>query len=362
MHELVNGKVPTEPSAQERLITLDDLKKTTQRLYEAVGVPPAKAALMARLQAETDVRGVHSHGTRQAPGYLKRIQAGHTNPTPNIRVIREGPAWATVDGDGCLGHLASYRAMELAIKKAAETGIAATTVVNSRHFGAAACYAMMALDHDMIGFSVSSSSRGVAPFGGNDRVLGNHALAYAIPAMAEYPLVLDMATGRSAWGRVQSMRLYGQKLSGEWVLDEEGQVSDDPHHAHALVAPGGPKGSGLGIVMDVLSGVLPFCLATANRGEEFQGQRQASHFFQAIKIETFSNATDFKREVDRMIRTIRSSRRKDGVDRIYVPGEIEWLKKSAWEKSGIPLHKMHVAGLEKAAEALGVGLAWKEHN
>ena len=136
--------------------------------------------------------------------------------------------------------------------------------------------------------------------------------------------------------------------AGEWVLDEDGEVSDDPQNAHALVAPGGPKGSGLGIVMDVLSGVLPFSLATVNRGEEFQGQRQASHFFQAIKIETFSAVTDFKREVDRTIRTIRSSRRKEGVDRIYVPGEIEWLKKTAWEKSGIPLHKTHVAGLEKA--------------
>ena len=361
MHELVNGIVPTEPSSQERLIALGDLRKTTQSIYEAVGVPRSEATLMARLQSATDVRGVHSHGTRLVPGYLQRLQDGHTNPTPNIRIVREGPAWATIDGDHCLGHLASHRAMELAIEKADETGIAATTVVNSRHFGAAACYAMMALDHDMIGFSVTSSSRGVAPFGGNDRVLGNHAMAYAIPAMHEYPLVLDMATGRSAWGRVHTMRLYGQKLSGEWVLDEEGEVTDDPHNAHALVAPGGSKGSGLNIIMDVLSGVLPFSLATVNRGEAFQGQRQASHFFQAIKIETFSDVTDFKREVDRMIQIIRHSRRKEGVDRIYVPGEIEWLKKTAWEKSGIPLHKTHVAGLEKAAEAQGIEAAWQRY-
>ena len=128
MHELVNGIVPIEAGEQERLIQVRDLRETTQRLYEAVGVPRADARLMVNLQVETDVRGVHSHGTRAVPGYLKRIQTGHTNPKPEIRVVREGPASATVDGDGCLGHLASYRAMQLAIAKANDLGIAATTV------------------------------------------------------------------------------------------------------------------------------------------------------------------------------------------------------------------------------------------
>ncbi len=358
MHELVNGLVPTEPSGQEQLVRVGDLKNTTQRLYEAVGVPTAEAQLMADLQVETDVRGVHSHGTRHVPGYLKRLQSGHTNSKPEIRVLREGPAWATVDGDGGLGHLASYRAMQLAIAKATDLGIAATTVVNSRHYGAAACYATMALPHSMIGFCVSSSSRGVAPYGGIDRLLGNHALAYAIPADREYPIVLDMATGRSAWGRVGTMRLYGRKLEGEWVLDRDGQVTDDPRRAHALVAPGGAEGYGLNVVMDVLSGILPFGLATVNRGNDYQGQRQASHFFQAIKVETFCDVSDFKREVDRMIQTIRASRTREGVDRIYAPGEIEWRKKETWEKAGIPLHKTHVESLKKAAEELGVEVAF----
>jgi LDH2 family malate/lactate/ureidoglycolate dehydrogenase len=359
MHDPINGVVPTEASEQESLIQVGDLKKTTRALYEAAGVPKADAELMADLQVETDVRGVHSHGTRQVPGYLKRLQSGQTNPKPEVRVTREGPAWATVDGDGCLGHLASYRAMQLAIGKANELGIAATTVVHSRHFGAAACYATMALEHDMIGFCVSSSSSGVAPYGGIDPLLGNHALAYAIPAGEEYPIVLDMATGRSAWGRVGTMRLYGQKLDGEWVLDENGQVTDDPHKGHALVAPGGPKGSGFNVVMDVLSSVLPFGVSTVNRGEEYHGQRHGSHFFQAIKVETFCAVEDFKREVDQMIQTIRASQPKEGVDRIYVPGEIEWLKKAAWEKSGIPLHKTHVGNLEKAAQELGIEVTWK---
>ena len=126
----------------------------------------------------------------------------------------------------------------------------------------------------------------------------------------------------------------GRKLDGEWVLDEDGQVTDDPARAHALVAPGGAKGSGINVVMDVLSGILPFCLATVNREDEYQGQRRASHFFKRSRLRHFAMCRDFKREVDRMIQTIRASRPKEGVDRVYVPGEIEWLKKAAWEKTG----------------------------
>ena len=111
--------------------------------------------------------------------------------------------------------------------------------------------------------------------------------------------------------------------------------------------------------MDVLSGILPFGLATVNREDEYQGQRQASHFFQAIKIETFCDVSEFKREVDRMIQTIRASRpkRRRG-SHLPCPVRIEWIKKAAWAKTGIPLHKTHVESLEKAAEELGVEVAF----
>ena len=101
---------------------------------------------------------------------------------------------------------------------------------------------------------------------------------------------------------------------------------------------GGVKGSGMTLVMDVLRGVLPFGLATVHRGEEYAGQRMASHFFYAVKIGNFVFLETFTAEVDRMVQTVRNSRRKEGGVRIYLLGEIEWLKKEAWRKSGIPLH------------------------
>ena len=254
---------------------------------------------MARLQAETDVRGVHSHGTRAMPGYVTRLQNRHTNPAPNIIVTQEGPSYATLDGDGSLGQLVSHRAILLAIEKATETGIAIVTTVNSRHFGAAASYAMLALQHDMIGFCVFSTSPGVAPFGGTESLLGKNPVVYAVPAGNEFPIVLDMACGVSAWGRVCTESLYGRRLTMDWVLDEEGEPTDDPSKEHALLPFGGVKSSGIIILMDVLAGVLPFGLATVHRDEKkYRGQRLASQTFYAINIQNFVPLKAFKTEIE----------------------------------------------------------------
>ena len=344
----------TEPRDQEVLVRAEDLRNYVKTLYLRAGVPEPDAETMAKLQTETDVRGVHSHGTRAAPRYVRRILEGQTNPKPRIQIVKEGPAFTVFDNDGGMGHLGSVRAMEAAIAKASENGIGAATVVHSRHFGAAFNYAMMAADRDMIGFAVSSSSPGVAPFGGTARVVGNNPVAHAVPALEEFPLVLDMACGVSAWGRVGTMRMYGKRLTRDWVLDRDGNPTDDPHKAHVLLPFGNVKGSGLAIIMDVFSSVLPFCLATPHRDGAYAEQRDASHFFQAVDISKFTAVDEFKAEIDRMVRTVRGSRRRPDVDRIYLPGEIEWLKKKAWMKSGIPLHQKHVQSLEQIGEELGV--------
>jgi LDH2 family malate/lactate/ureidoglycolate dehydrogenase len=355
----IEDYIRTDPMDTEVVIQKDRLACFCRSVYASAGMPEGDADLVALLQAETDVRGVHSHGTRALPGYVSRLESGHSNANPNIVVKQEGPSYAILDGDGGLGHLVSHKAMEIAIEKAARTGIAIVTVVNSRHFGAGANYAMMALTHDMIGFCVSSSSPGVAPYGGVDPLLGNNPVAYAIPALKEFPIVLDMACGVSAWGRVGTMQMYGRRLKDDWVLDESGNPTDDPSLAHALLPFGGVKSSGVTIVMDVLASVLPFGLSTVHReGETYHGQRLASQMFYAINISNFVKLETFKTEIDRMIGTIRNSRKKEGVDRIYLPGEVEWLKKEAWDLNGIPLHKDHVAGLTAAGKRFGVAAEW----
>ena len=345
----------TEPRDQEVLIDHGGLHGHVEAVYRSVKVSQEHSRLMADLQVETDLRGVHSHGTRMAPDYVRRMLNGHTNPVPKIRVRKEGSAFVIVDNGRGMGHLGSVLAMELVIEKAKKTGVAIGTVVESRHFGAAFNYAMMAVKHDMLGIAISSSSPGLAPWGGSERLLGNDPVAYVVPAGKERPLVLDMASGVSAWGRVWTMGLYGKKLTKDWVLDKDGNPTDDPQQAAVLLPFGGVKGSGLAIMNDILGSVLPCGIATPHRwGDAFADQRQASHFLQAIDISQFQDLDTFKAEIDRIWQTVRHARLRDGFDRVYLPGEIEWLRKEAWRKSGIPMHQAHVESLNDIAEELGI--------
>jgi ureidoglycolate dehydrogenase (NAD+) len=351
----MSDEVWTEPRDQEVLVRKEDLHAFVKNIYLSARVSEQHASTMADLQVETDVRGVHSHGTRQVPSYIRRTLSGHTNPRPEIQVASEGPSFVVVDNDGGFGHLGAVRAMELAILKASATGVGIGTVVESRHFGAAFNYVMMATERGMIGWSASSSSPGLAPYGGIEPLLGNNPVAYAVPAGDEHPLVLDMATGVSAWGRIGTMQLYGKKLTMDWVLDADGRPTDDPQRAEVLLPFGGIKGSGFAMIMDVFSSVLPSGVATVHRkGDEFQGQQRATHYVQAIDIAKFTDLEAFKTEIDRMIRTVRTSRRKPGTEQIYLPGEIELLKKEAWSISGIPLHEKHVENLNQIAAEVGI--------
>jgi len=346
---------PNEVSSQEILIQADDLRLLSSRIYQKVGVSKENADTVANLQVETDLRGIHSHGTRALPGYVKSILSGRINPTPNIQIVNEYPSSGLVDGDAGLGHLVSVRAMNLAIDKAKTTGIAAVGACNSNHFGAASCFSMMALKHGMIGFSVSTSSPGVAPYGGMERVMGNHPLSYAIPTKNEPHVVIDMACGVSAWGKVATMAMYGEKLSPGWALDENGKETDDPSKARVLLPMGGVKGYALAVAMDALSGPLAGGVATCRRAiSEYSGQRSSGHFFYAINVSNFVPLDEFTEEMDKAIQTIRESKPAEGFDRVYLPGEIEWLKSQKWRQEGIPLHHQHVKSLVDLAEELSV--------
>ena len=350
----------TAPGPDEQLVRAEQLREMASQLYRKVGVPEEEADRVAGLQTETDLRGVHSHGTRALPGYVRRIQEGRTNPRPQIQTLREGPSFALLDGDRGLGPLTGTRGIQAAIARAKQTCIAAVTVRNSNHFGAAANFALQTLEHGMVGFAASSSSPGLAPYGGASRLVGNHPFAYAVPAKEEPPLVLDMATGVSAWGRIGTMRMYGKPLADNWVLDREGRPTNDPAKAHILLPFGSYKGYGLTLIVDALASILPFGVSTCHRdAPEFAGQTFSSHFFYAIQVDCFLPLDEFTAEMDRTIRTIRNSRRAEGVDRIYLPGEIEWLKQEAWSKTGIPLHKDHLNSLAGLADELGVRVPWR---
>ncbi len=348
---------------QEVIVNASALQTVCSQLYQTVGVAQSDADTVAEMQVLMDLRGVHSHATRAVPRYVRGIINGDINPTPDLKILEDNPASALLDGDRGLGHLVGVRAMNIAIEKAKSASIGVAIVRNSNHFGAASSHAMRAAEHDMIGFATTNGlGVNVAVFGSRSISIGNNAFSYAIPAGEEPPLVLDMACGAAAAGRIGTARLYQEKIPLGWGLDADGNETEDPSKVAAILPAAGPKGSALAMVMDVLCGPLSGGLMGINKhfqpGDTPPEKRQSSHFFFAINIASFTAVGEFKAEIDRQIRMTRQATPRSGFTRVTLPGEIEWELTQERRANGIPLHREPVQELEGLAEELGIEIPW----
>jgi L-2-hydroxycarboxylate dehydrogenase (NAD+) len=348
--------------AQELRVTAEELRTVCAAMLEKLDVPAADAALTAETLVEADLRGVTSHGTRALPRYLKSLQKGGTKARPDVRVVREGPAFAVLDGGAGLGQVVAHRAMTKTIELAAKSGVGAVAVDNSNHYGAAAYWAMMASSRGMIGLTTTNGGgKNMAAFGGAEPVVGNSPLAFAAPSRGEPPIVLDMATGVVAQGKIAVAQMRGEKIPLGWGLTADGEPTDDPSKA-TIVLPLGPKGYGLAMMMDVLSGPLRGAVMSVRTGGfNLDGDPKppnAGHFFLALDVGQFTDLEAFKDELDESIRAIRASKPQKGVGQVYLPGEIEWNSKLERLKSGIALHRFHSGALADMADELGVAVPW----
>ena len=338
----------------------DDLRTYCADLLRAVGVPEKDALLTATVQVEADLRGVYSHGSRAIPRYVRNLRHSITKTHPNIAITREGPAYAFVDGDRGLGQVVAAWAMKLAIGKAEESTISGVGVQRTSHFGAAAYYAVMAAEAGMVGFSTSVGGKhNQAAHGGRNPVLGNNPLSYAIPAGEEWPIVLDMATGKSAHGKIPLAKMAGKLMPAGYFMTTDGEDTVDPDDAAVVMPTGGAKGFGLALVMDTLAGVMLGDVAACHKWRiEPDTPIDGGHFFMAFRIASFRPLKEFRAEIDREIRTIRDSQRRPGVERIYMPGEREWLLKDEQQRDGILLPVEDLTALKALGQDLGVKAPW----
>ena len=343
------------------LINHEKLTRFVSRSFEKLGVPAGDAEIAANVLVASDLRGVDTHGViRFNPHawYVKWLRDGVMTAKPNIRVIKENASTALLDADNGMGFVAGHRAMELAIKKARESGVGIVTVRNSRHYGMSAYYSMLALPHDMIGIAMTNASRQVVPTFGREARFGTNPISFAIPAQHEQSFVLDMATTTAAAGKLELAIRLGKPVPTGWALNEKAEPTTDPkvaQQARRLLPLGGSresgshKGYGLGILVEILCGVLTGTLTALNPNQEPRG-----HFFGAIDPSAFRPAAEFKADMDRLIRELKSTPPVEGESRVYVAGEIEFETAEERSERGIPLHSSVLKGLRDVAAQLGV--------
>src|SRR5262245_22176356 len=193
-----------------------------------VGVNEADACTTADVLVTTDTWGIFTHGTKNLRGYIRRLRGGGLGARAVPKVVKEGPAWAMVDGNSALGMVTSVFAMRTAMSKAQTAGVAYDGVRNSCHFGAAGYYASLAIPENMIGIAMCNDRPTVTVPGARGAVLGSNPLAFAVPAGSEKPILLDMATSTVAGGKVFAAAARIEKIPESWVVDAQGLPTTDP--------------------------------------------------------------------------------------------------------------------------------------
>jgi len=341
-------------------VSPEALKRFIQSAFTSQGLPEADAAQVARLMAEADLQGSEGHGVIRLPQYIKRIQAGGINKHPNIHVVQERAAMALVDGDNGMGHLVVSRAVDIAIEKARTAGVAWVGTRYSNHAGPASLYARRPLEHDMLGlyFAVGNANH-LPPWGGTDMLLSTNPIAAGIPTGEEPPVVLDMATTVTAYGKVKAKAKRGEQMPVGWMIDRQGKPLLDPNRASEgfLLPIGDHKGYGLALIVGLLAGTLGGAAMgrdVIDFNADFKTTTNTGQAVLVIDLAAFGDPRVFKASVDKLVRDIRGSNRLPGVGRIWLPGEQSHEKRARYRENGVPIASGLISDLQKLATDLGI--------
>ena len=320
------------------------LRETVVGIFEKMNVPTEDAKLAADVLIASDLRGVDSHGvSNMLRNYVNSYNSGAYNPRPNLRIVREAPSAATMDCDGGLGIIQAPRAMELAIRKASQTGVGMVTMLNGRHLGMASYHAMLALEHDMIGICMTSTRPSVVPTYGREPRFGTNPIALAAPAKTEPPFVFDAATSAVASNKFELARRLRVPLEPGWMTAPDGTPVMEPAPVPDTVfgVPlgatrelGSHKGYGFACIVEILCGLLSGCGFGMTSGKA----GRYSHMVAAYDIDAFTPVDEFKEMMDDFLRSLRDTPPAQGQERVLYAGLPESEVEQDRRANGIPLH------------------------
>jgi LDH2 family malate/lactate/ureidoglycolate dehydrogenase len=233
--------------------------------------------------------------------------------------------------------------MHLAVSKAQEIGAGAAAVTRSSHFGAAAYYTLIAARQDCIGFTFTNADSLVKAFGSKVAYFGTNPVCMAAPMADEGPFCLDMATSSISWNKVKNYRMSNFMLEPGLAFDAAGRGVINPHEAASLAPTGGYKGFGLGMMVEILCGLLaggPVAREIIPMYQDLDRQRSISHFLLALDIKSFTDPAAFRRRLRSMADSVRSLARVDDAVPVVIPGDPEKYAMLTRAKQGIPIDKI----------------------
>jgi len=354
-----------------KVFPIEKLREFCTRVFLHFGVPKDDATQAADVLAAADLRGIDSHGVARLHSYFDMLTLGRINPRPKVKIVRATASTTTVDGDNGLGLVVGPQANRIAMDMAEKCGSGWVSVYNTNHFGIAGYYVLQALERDLIGWAMTNSTRLVAPLWGAERMLGTNPIAIAFPGEKEPPIVVDMATSATAYGKIEIARRRREPIPEGWAIDNEGRATKNPDDmiAGGAMLPlgsererGGHKGYALAMMVDILCCVLsganwgPFAPPFALRQEipKRSVGKGIGHFFGALRIDGFIDPDEFKRQIDEYVRVFRATKPAPGTHGPLIPGDPEREAEQQRRKTGVPLILPVVEELRDISQKTGI--------
>jgi LDH2 family malate/lactate/ureidoglycolate dehydrogenase len=336
------------------LIPADDLTRFVESILKAVGMPAHKASITASSLVGANLRGVDSHGILLVPRYVDKIRAGEVDVHADGAVISESGACLLFDGQNGVGQWISQQCCDHAVRLARSVGLGMVVARDSNHFGAAAWWAQKIRDHGMIGMAFCNASPLVPPWQGKKGRIGTNPICMAVPG----PWLLDMATTTVAANRIFKEVVNGrEQIPPGWALDSDGVPTTSAAAAvkGMLMPLGGYKGSGLGMMVEILCAVLAgSAMANEVGGVRIAGKpSRTSQTFLAIDIARFMPVEEFTARMEKLVGIIKSTPPAAGYSEVLVAGDPEWRREADRRAHGIPVEDGNWKELCETAAALG---------
>lgn len=316
------------------------LHQLIQKKLTLAGLNEEHANEVANHLVFADACGIHSHGSVRVDYYAERIAKGGITINPLLRFEQTGVSTGIFHGDNGVGHYVVNHALDTIIQMAKEFGVSVVGISRISHSGTMAYYVKKIAEADLIAISVCQSDPMVVPFGGTENYYGTNPIGFAAPRKNGPPIVFDMATTVQAWGKILDARSKNLNIPETWAVDGEGKPTTDSHAVKGLLPISGPKGYGLMMMVDVLSGILlglPFGKHVSSMYDKISEGRELGQLFIVIDPKKFTDLDLFKDKIEQTISELHKINPAEGFDQVYYPGEISQLTYENYMSSGIPI-------------------------
>ena len=323
------------------------MKVKEEKLHELIknkinkaGLSEEHSEVVADCLTYSDSRGYHSHGAVRVEYYSERIAKGGINTDPKFEFKKTGPCSGVYEGDNGVGFVVAKNAMNEAIDMAKENGVAVVGMKRMSHSGSLGYFVDMAIKKDLVAISVCQSDPMAVPYGGSEAYYGTNPIAFGAPSSDERSIVFDMATTVQAWGKVLHARSKGEAIPEGWAVDSEGHSTTDPMNVNALLPIAGAKGSGLMMMVDILSGVLlglPFGKHVSSMYDDLSKGRDLGQLHIVIDPARFTDLEGFKKMIAQTMDEFGEIKPAPGFTEVNYPGERALQRKANYDREGIEI-------------------------